>query len=350
MTGRYLIYGVTGYTGRLTARAARDRGLKPVLAGRNPARVKAIAESYGMPHRGFELDDAAAIDRALADIDLVVHMAGPFSKTWRLMYEACKRTHTHYADITGEIDVFETLALKFPESQDAGIMTLPGVGFDVVPSDCLAAHLKRRLPSATKLTLAIQGLTGMSRGTAKTAIESIGKGTRVRQDNKVIALPKAPRAQFDFGDGPVDCIAVGWGDVSTAFHSTAIPNITVYFAATPELEQVANLSSVARFFLSMPLFQNRLKRDIDKRPEGPGAEERAKGKCILVGVAEDEAGNRVSSRLITPEGYSLTAQTALEIAERCVNGAAKPGFQTPSRLFGPDFILEFKGVERTDLD
>jgi len=199
-----LIYGANGYTGALIAQLAVARGLQPILAGRSRTALAAVAGPLGLDYRVFALEDAAALATGLADARVVLHCAGPFAHTARQMADACFRTHTHYLDITGEIAVFEALAARDAEARAAGVMLLPGAGFDVVPSDCLAAHLKRRLPSATSLALAFQVLGRVSRGTANTAIENVARGGMVRRDGKLLAVPAAYKNRtIDLGRGPV---------------------------------------------------------------------------------------------------------------------------------------------------
>lgn len=350
MTGTFMIYGATGYTGKLAARRAAEKGLKPLLAGRNAKKVQAVAEPLGLDWAALSLDRPNALDKALGEVDAVLHIAGPFSATSKPMLDACLRTGTHYLDITGEIGVFEACAARDAEARKAGIMVLPGVGFDVVPSDCLAAHMKRRMPEAQSLVLGIAGMSGISHGTAKTMVESISAGTRVRRGGKIVSLGKPPRRTIDYGEGESGSIAVGWGDVSTAYHSTGIPDITVYFEASPEMERMAKLGPAARWLMGRKPVQRFLKRQIERLPEGPSDAERAKGRAILIGEAKDAAGNVVRSRLETPEGYTLTAETGLDIALRAASGDVKPGFQTPSNAYGADYILGFETVTRADLN
>ena len=345
-----MIYGATGYTGKLVARRAAEKGLRPILAGRNAGKLQAVAEPLGLDWAAVSLDRPAALDKALEGVDAVLHIAGPFSATSKPMVDACLRTRTHYLDITGEISVFEALAARDDEARQAGIMLLPGVGFDVVPSDCLAAHMKRRMPEAQQLVLGIAGLSAISHGTAKTMVESISDGTRVRRGGKIVALGKPPRREIDYGEGDTASIAVGWGDVSTAFHSTGIPDITVYFEASADMERMARLGPLARWLMGRGPVQTFLKRQIEKLPEGPTDAERARGRAILIGEARDAAGNAVRSRLETPEGYTLTAETGLDIAGRAASGEVKPGFQTPSTAYGADYILGFDTVTRADLN
>jgi short subunit dehydrogenase-like uncharacterized protein len=349
-TGRFLIYGSTGYTGKLTARTAKEQGLKPILAGRDAAKTQAVAAEHGFEWRVFDLAETAKLEAALNEVDVVLHIAGPFSATSKPMADACLRTGRHYLDITGEIDVFEALAARDAEAKAKGVMLLPGVGFDVVPSDCLAAHAKRRMPDATRLFLAIGGLAKMSRGTAKTSVESIALGTRARRGGKIVRLPDTPRASVDFGAGPKPTVALSWGDVATAWHSTRIPDIDVHFQSSAQLEQMTKLHPLMRFMLSTWLGQRFAKAAVNRQPEGPTDAERASGHAVLIAETTNAKGTKQRSRLRTPEGYTLTALTAIEIVKQVLAGHFKPGFQTPSLAYGADFVLQVPGVTREDLD
>jgi short subunit dehydrogenase-like uncharacterized protein len=345
-----LIYGAYGYTGRLVVAEALARNLRPIISGRDGAAVGALARETGLEARAVSLDDGAALDAALAGVSVVLHCAGPFAHTSGPMVNACLRTKVHYMDITGEIGVFETLAARSGEGQRAGVMLLPGIGFDVVPSDCLAAHLHRRLPSATWLTLAFHAGTGLSRGTATTMIENVARGGAVRRLGKITPVPAAWRQRdINYGDRMRRSVSIPWGDVSTAYHSTGIPNIEVYTAAPPTAIRGMVLARYLGGLLATRPVQAFLKRRIRAGAAGPSAERRQRAVARLWGEAWDTEGRRVQSRLKTPDGYTLTALTAVAAAEKVLAGGAKPGFQTPSRAFGPDFILEIPGTEREDL-
>ncbi len=351
MSGAFLLYGAYGYTGALIAEEAVRRGMQPILAGRNAERLQAQAAALGRPYRVCALDDAAALDAALTDVPLVLHCAGPFILTAPPMVTACLRTGTHYLDITGEIPVFEALARRDAEARQAGIMLLPGVGFDVVPSDCLAAHLKRRLPTATHLELAFMGVGGgISHGTASTALHNLSNRGMVRREGRLTPVPLGtPSREVDFGRGPRRVHAIPWGDVSTAFYSTGIPNITVYTrlprGATPMLALTRPLLPMLRL---RPVHRW-LQRLVDARITGPSEEARARGRSLLWGEVRDGHGRRAAARMETPESYQLTALTALAAVERVLAGEAPPGFQTPARAYGPDFILSIPGVRREEL-
>lgn len=345
----FLIYGANGYTGQLIAREAVARGRRPILAGRNPVELSALARELGLEHRAFTLDSPVMVEEGIRNVATVLHCAGPFAHTSRPMADACLRTGIHYLDITGEVAVFEALASRDAEAKAARIMLMPGVGFDVVPSDCLAAHLKHRLPSATHLALGFSSLGKISRGTATTMAENIHRGGLVRQNGVLKRVPAAWKTRvIDFGAGPVKAVTIPWGDVSTAYHSTGIPNIEVYTAAPLGLRLAARSSRYLGWLLGSGFVQALLKKRIRAKPPGPTAQERATGRSFLWGEAVDDAGRTVVSRLRGPEGYNLTVRAALAVMERVIAGDAPPGFHTPSRAFGPDFVLELEGMERQD--
>src|SRR5262249_13438152 len=107
-----LIYGCYGYTGRLLVDEALRRGLKPTLAGRRRDEVEAMGRSTGLPVRVAALEDADALDAAVAGHRVVLHAAGPFIHTSPPMVQACLRAGAHYLDVTGEIAVFEAAAAQ----------------------------------------------------------------------------------------------------------------------------------------------------------------------------------------------------------------------------------------------
>lgn len=347
MADTFLIYGANGYTGELITRFAVERGLKPILAGRNAIAVEELAKKHHLEYRVFSLDETDRLDAALQEVDMVLHCAGPFSITSVPMVKACLRNKKHYTDITGEISVFETCASFDKKAQEAGIMVMPGVGFDVVPSDCLARHLKDRLPSATHLSLAFYGMGRLSHGTQATMTMNVGKGGAIRKDGKITSVPAAWKTrEIDFGAVTKTGVTIPWGDVSTAFYSTGIPNIEVFTIAPPKAIKMMKMSRYIGWLLAMGPFQGYLQKNIPAG--GPTDAERQKGKTLLWGEASDLNGNRIESRLQGPEGYTITAIAALNITEKIVAGKFTPGFQTPAKAYGADLVLEIEGVARQD--
>jgi short subunit dehydrogenase-like uncharacterized protein len=304
-----------------------------------------------MAGRVFSLSDSAAMDQALKEVLVVLHCAGPYMHTSKAMAEACLRTGTHYLDLTGEIPVYEALAARHAQAKARGVMLLPGIGFDVVPTDCLAVHLKHRLPSATRLTLAFhgEGPAGLPPGTQRTMIELIPYGDRVRRNGRLEPPEQATKTRMvDFGRGPVEATRLTWGDVFTAYYSTGIPNIEDYAVLPGAVRR-----QMAALGYLRPLFKLAVMRDLLKRGVKPGstADERSRTFTHVWGEVEDDQGRRAAARLHGPEaGVIWTARAALAAVRKVLAGNASPGFQTPALAFGADFVLEAEGVTREDLD
>jgi short subunit dehydrogenase-like uncharacterized protein len=316
-----------------------------------------VARRFGEAHalraplevRQASLTDQSALLRLLADVSVVLHCAGPFVHTYQPMVDACLAAGVHYLDITGEIPVFEAVAARHAEAVAAGVMLMPGTGFDVVPSDCLAAHLHHRLPNATSLALGFRALGGLSRGTALTMIENLGRPGAVRRDGRIVAVPPAYHHRtIDFGDGPKLAVTIPWGDVSTAYHSTGIPDIRVYMSVHPKQLAMLRRSRHVGWLLRRPFVQRRLADKVRAGAPGPSAEARNNGVSLLWGEAQAADGTRRVSRLRGPEGYTLTAQTAVHIAQRVLHGEWRAGFATPTTAYGSELILALPGVTRHD--
>ena len=342
----WMLYGANGYTGRLIAEEATRRGMKPILAGRNRERVEALARELGCPSRVFALGDAAGVGEQLAGVRAVLHCAGPFSATAEPMMAGCLRAGVHYLDITGEIPVIEAAAARHREAVDAGVALIPAVGFDVVPSDCLAAMLARRLPGATQLLLAFTGTGTISPGTAKTMLEGLPHGGRVRVDNEITKVPAAWKSmEVPFREGLRTAVTIPWGDVASAWHSTGIPNIEVYLAMSRRQIRWLRRMRLLLPAFRLPLVQPVLRYGVRRFMVGPSAKERRVSRGSFWARVCDPEGNSVEATLQTPGGYTLTALTALASLEKVLAGEAPAGFSTPSKAFGAEFIL---GIPDTD--
>ena len=344
---RWMIYGANGYTGRLIAEEAARRGLKPLLAGRDPHAIRSLAAELDCPSRVFQLDDVGAISTHLADLKAVLHCAGPFSATARPMIDACLKAGTHYLDITGEIPVIEAAAARHQRAVEAGVTLIPAVGFDVVPSDCLAAMLARRLPQATHLTLAFTGTGTVSPGTARTMLEGLPHGGRVRVDGRITKVPTAWKSmEIPFREGTRSAVTIPWGDVASAWHSTGIGNIEVYMAMSPGQIRSLRLLRPLLSALRLPLTQSLARRGLRRFIVGPSAGKGATSRGSFWGRVVDAQGNSLEATLQTPPAYRLTALTALASLEKVLSGEAPRGFSTPSKAFGAEFILS---IPDTDL-
>lgn len=314
--------------------------------------VQALADEHGLAYRIADLTDASALDVLLQDIPVVLHCAGPFSKTAAPMQQACLRTQTHYLDITGEIGVFEDGMTCHSEALRQNVMLMSGVGFDVVPTDCLARYLHSRLPTATHLQLAFFNEGGsLSHGTAQTALEGMGGGGKVRRNGRIETVPNAHKTlTIDFGTGQqIPCTSIPWGDVSTAYYTTGIPNIEAFIGSSAGQIRLAKLGNYLSWLLRIRAVQSFLRRQVSRRVTGPDEIMRQRAHTHVWGKVWNTQGQSVVARLHGPEGYTLTALTALTITQKVLNGNWKAGYQTPAGLYGADLILEIAGLIREDV-
>lgn len=333
-----LIYGANGYTGQLIVEEAVRAGLRPVLAGRHAERLQPLARQYDLPWRMFRLE-GEPLRAGLDGISVVLHAAGPFSRTSAPMRTACLAQRAHYLDITGEIAVFEACRARHEGARDAGIVMLPGVGFDVVPTDCVAATLAAALPGASLLELAFAGGGGFSRGTLKTMLLGGGEGGAIRKDGVVIRVPSAWRTQrIPFRDRPRDAVTIPWGDVSTAHWSTGIPNIHTYLALPKSARRGFGMQGLISRALRVPGLGAFIERQIDRRVAGPSAEVRATAQMQVWGRVTHADGRTAEATAVTPEGYRFTAIAAIASVQRLLASTPAPGYHTPSSAFGADFL------------
>lgn len=340
----WVIYGANGYTGELIARQAVSEGLRPILAGRNAAAIGRLAQELGVESRVFSLDDPGAIRRGLEGAALVLHAAGPFSRTSAPMVAACIEGGVHYLDITGEISVFEACRALDAAARARGVVLLPGVGFDVVPSDCLAKALSEALPDAVRLELAIFALGELSRGTTKTMIEHLGEGSAVRERGRLVPIPPGSRTRtVNIGGRERRAVAIPWGDLATAYASTGIENITTWMCV-PE----GQIRALRALGLLRPLLRRKpvvrlLQAIVERRVTGPSAQVRESRSSELWGRVETADGRAIEGRAHTPEGYKLTAIAALASARRVLTEAPPPGYHTPATAFGSSFLATLPG-------
>jgi short subunit dehydrogenase-like uncharacterized protein len=346
---RQLLYGAYGYTGRLAAELAAAKNLDVVLAGRNHDALAGLGDRLRLPTRVIGLNDASQLSEALYDIACVVHMAGPFAVTSTPMLSACLATQTNYVDITGEIDVFEAMWSRKEEIRRAGITVVPGAGFDVVPTDCLAAYVAGKLERPVSLVIALRGLESASQGTLRTAIRRVSKPVLCRRAGAIVAIEDGSPRWIDFGTGAEACVPISWGDVATAFHSTGAGNITVYFRPTRLFRSADIVGKLFGPLLRSRLGQRGLAAIIRGLPEGPSQTERIGHRSTIWAEAIDPSGKSCRASLSTPDAYDFAANSALEVSSRIGRLPSPLGLVTPSQAFGADFVLGLPGCARLDL-
>jgi short subunit dehydrogenase-like uncharacterized protein len=344
MSKPWMIYGANGYTGELIAREAVRRDLNPVLAGRTAAKVEQLASGLGVQARIFDLENATGAKRCIDGMALVLNCAGPFSATAAPMMAVCLAARAHYLDITGEIGVFEHSQTLDAAARAARIVICPGVGFDVIPTDCVAATLKAALPDATHLALGFDSRSGLSPGTAKTSLEGLAQGGKVRQDGHIKSVPLAHKTRrIDFGDGEKLAMIIPWGDLSTASATTGIPNIEVYIPGSPGMVAWARRANRLKWLLGMGVVQNFMKRRIERTVKGPSAAKRESQPTFVWGEVTNARGDKRTARIKTANGYSLTVTGALAVVEHLLTHDMPGGTYTPATLIGPDLVSRLPG-------
>lgn len=341
----WMLYGANGFTGRLIAAEAHRRGLRPIIAGRNGDAIRQVAGEHGFEARVFGLDDPARVAENLAGVSAVLLAAGPFSQTSAPVLEACLAAGIHYLDVTGELAIYAACHARSDDAERAGCVVMPGVGFDVVPSDCLAASLAEGLPEAESLELAF-ATDSFSKGTAITTIESLPAGGCVRKDGKLVPAPLGERSfEVAFRDRPRVVMSIPWGDLFTAYRSTGIPNITTHVAVPRRMVTATRLLRPMFPALKVEGIQALVKRGVKRAMKDPDREAIAGARAQLWGRVTAKDGTVVDGTLTTPEAYTLTAQTAVESVSRVTEGRVPPGAHTPVTAFGAAYITEIGTCE-----
>lgn len=337
----FLLYGATGYTGRLIAEAAVAAGWRPLLAGRERRALDRLAGALGLDHRAIELDDEPRLSRAVAAVPLVVHAAGPFADTWRPMVEACLRAGGHYLDINGELDVVESIARLDRRARQRGVMLLPAVGWDAVPFDCLAAELAAALPGANQLRFlfAFEPSPWLSRGSAVTLLRDAEGPVRRRHRGTLVAAPARAAGAISLAGRSLPAVPVTTAAVASAYYSTGIGTIDAA-CAMPVAQRLLQAAS------SVPLWRAGLAAAQQLLPPGPTRSFRATARTRIVAEVANPRGQRACAALVTREAYETTAHAVLAAARRVLAGDWRAGFQTPSSAFGADFALGCEGIAR----
>ncbi len=344
----FLLYGANGYTGELIARMESSYGLKPILAGRNQNKLASLSSELGLPYRVFGLEESEKLETALREVPLVINAAGPFIFTLKPMIEACLRTKRHYLDINGDINCFEQIKTYHDAAKEQGIMLMPGVGFDVVPTDCLSLFLKNKMPDAKSLKIAFASPGGtISHGTAMTMAGKLGDGGMIRHNGKIIRRPLGEKGMIvNFGSKEIFVMSIPWGDISTAFHTTGIPNIETFTAVPKKAYNLLKFQSTFNWLLRTNFVRDYLRKKISQRPAGPDDAMRTKARSLVWAEVTNDKGDKLSASLQGPEGYTMTAHGALIITKKVLEGRFKTGYQTPAGCYGAELILEIPGVSQ----
>jgi short subunit dehydrogenase-like uncharacterized protein len=347
MQNQFLLYGANGYTGKLIAKLAATYNLQPILAGRTEANIKPLADELQLPYRIIDLDNKEQLENALSEVKLVLHAAGPYVYTAKQMIEACLKTDVHYIDINGDISVFEMLKRYDAAAKEKNIMVMPGVGFDVVPTDCIALQLKNKMPDATHLKLAFASIGGsLSHGTATTMTGKIGEGGAARENGEIVRRPLGQKGVWvNFGEKKLFVMTIPWGDISTAYTTTGIPDIETYTGIAPKVYRILKLQWGFNWLLRTEFVRNIIRKKIKAKPAGPSDEQRKNSSSLVWGEASNASGEKITACISCLDGYTLTARSSLIISKKILEGNFKTGYQTPAGCYGENLIMEVPGTK-----
>lgn len=311
-----MIYGATGYTGRMAALQAQKLGLAPVLAGRKEQALAALASELGLEHRVFALEDEALVRHALEGVDVLLNCAGPFSHTASPLIAACLQVRTHYLDIAAELDSYLLSEQNNQDAIGAGVMLLPGCGGSVAMLGSLAARAVEVVSAPVALRIALHVSGAMSRGSATSASQNMTAQCLMRKDDKLTSRDPSDLRSFNFGSYEASCFPVTLPDLITIAQQTGIGDIETY----------VHVSGTA--------FPD---GDLSELPAGPDAKAREANRyqAAVEVVAKD--GTTTRAFLDTVNGYTFTPLAAVEAARRVLAGQVRTGFQTPVGLFGSGF-------------
>ena len=343
MKNKLMLYGANGYSAKLIIEELIPRNIMPILAGRNESVIKNLAAEYNCEWKAFDLSDEIKLIESLKNVHTLLNCAGPFKYTAKDLIDACLLAKTNYLDITGEMPVMHLAFSLRKSAKKNGIVILPSVGFDIIPTDCLAKRLSEKMPDATHLKLGLINKRGkISRGTFLTTLEFLGGKGKIRRSGNVVDSRigefkiNFKRKEFTFYG-----ISIPWGDVYSSYHSTGIPNAEVYLAV-PKF--VSIISPLLLFFMKLLRVQsvkNIVGNYIKEHYTGPTVEERESAETYIWGMVENGKGEKIEEVYQVQEGYNLTAKGAAECSVRVLNNNLPPGTYTPSMAFGSDFLESF---------
>ena len=229
----WMIFGAGGHTGGFIARHARERGHRPLLAGRSESALTTLAEQLDVPHRKLSLDDPTKLRDALVGVDVVLNTAGPFLHTASLLAEACMDAGTHYLDISNELQAFRALYDLGERARNCEVALVPGVGFGVVATNCLARYVSDAVGGAEHLEVASQAASAETGpGVAATVDANLPYGGWIRRAGRLQSAPLGSGiTTLMLPSGTVQAMPMPTGDLEAAFRATGTSDVTAYAVA-----------------------------------------------------------------------------------------------------------------------
>jgi short subunit dehydrogenase-like uncharacterized protein len=345
----WLLYGATGYTGRLIAEMAKARGFEPILAGRDAAKLEPLAQQLGLKFRAFSLDDKSASDKGLLGVKLLLNCAGPLLQTGVPLAQACIRNGVHYLDIAGEVHSIRALQRLHDRATEDDIMLLPGCAFGCLPSEALLAYIKENRPGTVRAQMAFAIDGSPSKGTVNTLFEGLQMQGYTRDRNQLVnAKPGQDKIMVEFTPGQKRaCMTNPWrGDLFTAGQGLGIARLETYTAYPWYVMDLFRKPQIAQ---GQGLLGKLVSFALKRMPDGPDATKRAQNKGYFWAEGIDEDGRKAAGTIETPDAYEATAISALYAVGEVLKGKYKGGFMTCGELFGSRPLREIKEFKFTAL-
>ena len=348
--GRIVLFGATGYTGELTARAMVARGLRPLLAGRSAERLDPLAAELGLESGVAAAGDVASIAALLQPGDVLVSTDGPVIELGAAAVEAAVRSRATYFDSTGEAafirDVFERWS---DPAASAGVALLPAFGYDFVPGNLGGALALGAAPTATGLDVGYF-VTGQGRPSAGTAASALGAAALPHhrlEDGRVVEVRSgARRRSFTVGGRSKSALSIGGTEqLALPRQFPELRDVDVYLGWFGVLTPVVSAGGAVMAAAARLPGADRVRRSVahgvhQRTARGPDADERRRIGSHVIAVARDSAGKRLASATLTGvDGYTLTAALLAWGAERALSGAISGhGALGPVEAFGVEAL------------
>ncbi|MBU2711019.1 saccharopine dehydrogenase family protein [Zooshikella harenae] len=334
-----LLYGANGYTGTLVARKAHALGLTPILAGRQEQFIVPLATELGCSYRIFNILKAEEACEQLNDVDVLINCAGPFPQDTTAIIQSCLANTVHYLDINGDLATLVNVQRFHTKAQETGVVLCPGVGFDVIPTDCIAATLKHALPDAVSLSLGFEVHGKLSPGSVKTLYNVVANGCQIRQNGLLTPVPFGYHMRhFDEKQSEKMVTAIPWGDLASAYFSTQIPNIECLYPIDPEHLPWLKRLRWFRGLLKLPWLKKLAYLLISSRFQTPTPIERQQSATYFWGEVKNSSGLVKRASLKAADGYDLTVAGVLLALQFLLNYAGDGGYFTPSQLMGRNCV------------
>ena len=327
---KMLLYGATGYTGKIIAERAKELNLDFDIAGRDKDKLLSLANKLNVGYHVFDVDDQDAWQEALKDKQVLINAAGPFALTARQAMAACLKAGVHYLDISAELDTYRLAESLDREAKAAEIQIISGAGL-FVSYDALVVHLSKLIAEPEFLSVGFRHYGGFSKGSVLSSKNIADLGILIRKNGDIIHNPHPESKTFSFGEQQVECMPTPLGGIILSYKSTGIPNIKEYFSLKLPVSELPDLTA-------------------KNLHGGPTKEERAAGRNGISAEITGRDGKVVKAYVDAPSGYDLTPLSVVAVANRILKEDFKTGYQSPGSAYGEEILNDIPDISLTDIN